>query len=202
LPQISLTQLEEKDRNKAPLNADRRSRRNRNAGPGGGLSGANLGDGFGPARFGQGGEVVRGVAVKVGDPQFTLIWDTNHVDIDLHVIEPGGDEIFFGHPNGKQGGELDVDNTWGFGPENIYWLVESNGPGSKKVLGSGPVGAYRWCVVYYGAHGFVAPPTHWRVRVKHAGEAKVVDGWLYAPGERSPIYALKVHPPKEPQPRP
>ena len=100
--------------------------------------GAGNGEGFGLARFGDGGEVIRGVAVKVGDPQFTLIWDTKGVDIDLHVIEPGGDRIYFGDRNGDQGGELDVDNTWGYGPENIYWLVPSKG--RKKVKGPGPPG--------------------------------------------------------------
>ena len=84
-------------------------------------------------------ELVRGVAVKIGDPQFTLIWDTD-ADLDLHVIEPGGKEIYWEEPKGKQGGELDVDNTKGFGPENIYWLVESDGVGSKKVQGARAVG--------------------------------------------------------------
>ena len=101
--------------------------------------GAGEGDGFGLARFGEGGERIRGVAVKVGDPQFTLLWDTD-ADLDLHVIEPGGKEIYWEDPKGRQGGELDVDNTKGFGPENIYWLVESDGAGSKKVKGPGPAG--------------------------------------------------------------
>ena len=101
--------------------------------------GAGEGDGFGLAQFGDGGEVIRGVAVKVGDPQFTLLWDSD-ADLDLHVIEPGGKEIYWEDPRGKQGGELDVDNTKGFGPENIYWLVESEGPGSRKVKGPGPAG--------------------------------------------------------------
>ena len=82
--------------------------------------------------------MIRGVAVKVGDPQFTLLWDSD-ADLDLHVIEPGGKEIYWEEPKGKQGGELDVDNTKGFGPENIYWLVESDGPGSAKVKGPVPL---------------------------------------------------------------
>ena len=86
-----------------------------------GNPGAGQGDGFGLAKFGNGGEKVRGVEVKVGDPQFTLLWDSK-ADIDLHVIEPGGKEIFWNDPKGKLGGELDVDNVEGFGPENIYWL--------------------------------------------------------------------------------
>jgi hypothetical protein len=78
--------------------------------------------------------------VKVGDPQFTLLWDTD-ADLDLHVIEPGGKEIYWESPKGAHGGELDVDNTKGFGPENIYWLVESGEPGSGLVKGPGPPGS-------------------------------------------------------------
>ncbi len=77
--------------------------------------GAGAGDGFGLAKFGSGGESVKGVEVKVGDPQFTLIWDSN-ADIDLHVIEPGGKEIYWNDTKGRFGGELDVDNVDGFGP--------------------------------------------------------------------------------------
>ena len=146
---------------------------------GGGLAndnpGVGEGDGFGLARFGEGGELVRGVAVKIGDPQFTLIWDTD-ADLDLHVIEPGGKEIYWEEPKGKQGGELDVDNTKGFGPENIYWLVESDGVGSKKVKGPGPSGVYQWFIVYWGGFGGVPKPTHWKVRIKHAGKVTVVNG--------------------------
>ena len=126
-----------------------------------------------------------------------MIWDTKGIDIDLHVLEPHGDRIYFGHRHGKQGGELDVDNTWGYGPENIYWLVPSGGRKSAKVKGPGPPGPYQWSVHYYAAHRPDRPPTHWQVRIKHAGEVKIVDGWLYLPGEWSPVYTLKVHPPRD-----
>ncbi|WP_165232403.1 YfaP family protein [Aquisphaera insulae] len=159
--------------------------------------GAGDGDGFGLARFGDGGEVVRGVAVKVGDPQFTLIWDSD-ADLDLHVIEPGGKEIYWEEPKGKQGGELDVDNTKGFGPENIYWLVESSGPGSQKVKGPGPPGNYQWFVVYWGGFGGVPKPTHWKVRIKHQGKLTVVNGKFRALNERSRTFTLKVDPPPGP----
>ena len=182
----------------------RSSRRSRSGGAkapsgGGGAPndnpGAGDGDGFGLARFGDGGEVIRGVKVKVGDPQFTLIWNTDGVDLDLHVIEPGGKEIFWEEPKGKLGGELDVDNTKGFGPENVYWLVESDGPGSEKVKGPGPPGTYKWFVVYWGGFGGIAKPTHWQVRVKHAGQVNVFHGKFSALNERSKIYSLKVDPP-------
>ena len=154
--------------------------------------GAGDGDGFGLARFGEGGELIRGVQVKVGDPQFTLIWNTEQVDLDLHVIEPGGKEIYWEDPKGKQGGELDVDNTKGFGPENVYWLVESDGPGSEKIKGPGPSGTYRWWVVYWGGFGGIGKPTHWQVRVKHAGQVRVVHGKFTTINERSKVYTLKV----------
>lgn len=159
--------------------------------------GAGDGDGFGIARFGEGGEIVRGVEVKVGDPQFTLIWDTD-ADLDLHVIEPGGKEIYWEERHGDQGGELDVDNTQGFGPENVYWLVESDGPGSTKVKGPGPPGVYRWFVVYWGGFGGVPKPTRWQVRVKHDGRVTVHAGRFRALNERSRTYTLTVKPPPGP----
>jgi hypothetical protein len=159
--------------------------------------GAGDGDGFGLARFGEGGELIRGVAVKVGDPQFTLIWNTDGVDLDLHVLEPGGKEIYWEEPKGTQGGELDVDNTKGFGPENVYWMVESKGLGTQKVKGPGPPGTYKWFVVYWGGFGGIARPTHWQVRVKHDGSVNVYHGKFSRLNERSKIYTLKVDGPPE-----
>ena len=157
--------------------------------------GSGDGDGFGLARFGEGGELIQGVQVKVGDPQFTLIWDTNDVDLDLHVIEPGGKEIYWEDPKGNKGGELDVDNTKGYGPENVYWLVESNEPGGEKVKGPGPPGVYKWFVVYWGGFGGRPRPTHWQVRVKHAGKVNVFHGKFKALNEHSKVHTLTVEPP-------
>ena len=166
------------------------------ASAGGGMDnnnpGAGNGDGFGLARFGQGGESIRGVAVKVGDPQFTLLWDTE-VDLDLHVIEPGGKEIYWEDPKGTRGGELDVDNTKGFGPENIYWLRQQEGT-NEKVLGPGPPGEYKWFVVYWGGFGGIPKPTRWKVRIKHNGKVQIVTGRFRALNERSKIHTLVVEP--------
>ena len=154
--------------------------------------GAGNGDGFGLARFGDGGELVRGVSVKVGDPQFTLIWDSP-VDLDLHVVEPGGKEIYWEEPVGRRGGELDVDNTKGFGPENVYWLHKDEATG-QKVKGAGPPGEYRWWVVYWGGFGGEARPTQWKVRIKHAGKLTVMSGKFRALNEKSRVYTFKVEP--------
>ena len=151
--------------------------------------GAGAGDGFGLAKYGSGGETVKGVEVKVGDPQFTLLWDSN-ADLDLHVIEPGGKEIFWNDTKGRFGGELDVDNVEGFGPENIYWL-KLDDDGSKD-LGPGPPGEYRWFVEYYGGNRGIPVPTRWKVRVKHEGRVEIFQGRLTVPKSRSRNYVLKM----------
>ena len=155
--------------------------------------GAGDGDGFGLARFGNGGESINGVQVKVGDPQFTLIWDSE-ADVDLHVIEPGGKEISWEHPNGDFGGRLDVDNSKGFGPENIYWEAEDERTG-QMVKTKGPPGEYQWFVMFWGGLDGKVRPTVWKVRVKHAGKVEYFTGRFRVLNEKSKRYTLKVEGP-------
>lgn len=54
----------------------------------------------------------------------------NYDDLDLHVTEPGGIEIYYGSETGTTGGTLDVDMNAGFGRtrdavENIIWTNPS-----------------------------------------------------------------------------
>ena len=59
----------------------------------------------------------------MGDLKITLLWDFEG-DIDLHVIEPNGNEIFWDNKVDRStGGTLDVDNRRGghASAENIYW---------------------------------------------------------------------------------
>ena len=140
-------------------------------------------------KFGGGDEVVNRVPVKVGDPQFTLTWDTD-TDLDLHVIEPGGTEIYSGAQKGSQGGQLDLDNTKGFGPEKIYWP----GPwtGSTGTTRTAPSGVYRWFVVYRRGKDSEPKLTHWRVRINHNSKETVVEGRLRRFDERSMTHGIKL----------
>lgn len=140
--------------------------------------------GFGETRFAEPTETVQGVEVRVGDPQFTLIWDSP-ADIDLHVEEPGGSHIYWASRRGSQGGELDVDDIDGYGPENIYW---TSAQGSH-----GPPGVYRWLVHYYAGNAGFAPPTRWKVRLKHDGKTTIYQGRLNGIGDRSKIYSFPFH---------
>jgi hypothetical protein len=61
---------------------------------------------------------------KEADVVVMITWNTDRTDVDLHVIEPGGEECFYAHRETKQGGSLTADVTQGFGPE-MYVLPKA-----------------------------------------------------------------------------
>lgn len=67
-----------------------------------------------------------------GDVQITLVWD-NTADLDLHVYDPNSEEIWWKYKYSSSGGILDVDDTNGYGPENVYWAKGKAPPGNYKV---------------------------------------------------------------------
>jgi uncharacterized protein YfaP (DUF2135 family) len=80
------------------------------------------------------------VSVGTGELQVSVSWDAPS-DVDLHVIDPDGDEIYFGVPFSESGGELDLDSNPGcfidgVNNENITWA-------------SAPAGEYQVRVDYY-----------------------------------------------------
>lgn len=145
---------------------------------------------FGETKFGEGKEKIQGIDVKVGDPQFTLIWDSD-ADLDLHVEEPGGSHLHWGNRKGSQGGELDVDDTNGYGPENIFWNASKTENGTLNP-GNGPPGQYRWKVKYYMGFNNESRRTRWKVRVKHQNKIEVFEGVLSRIGQESKIATLEI----------
>ena len=73
-----------------------------------------------------------------GDVKATLSWN-NLADVDLHVICPHGQRIYYASMYSSCGGHLDFDNLYGYGPENIYWG-----------LGAAPDGTFEVYVHFYG----------------------------------------------------
>jgi hypothetical protein len=63
---------------------------------------------------------------QTGDVSFRLTW-SGPQDLDLYVIEPSGELIYFGHSTSATHGELDVDSNAGCGSpspsptENVFW---------------------------------------------------------------------------------
>jgi hypothetical protein len=48
----------------------------------------------------------------------TLTWEDDESDIDLHIIEPNGNHVYFRAKSGDTG-SLDFDDTVGYGPEHF-----------------------------------------------------------------------------------
>jgi hypothetical protein len=67
------------------------------------------------------------VQVKTGDIQVSVSWDADN-DIDLHVVDPNGFEIYYSADISPEGGELDLDSNAGCSidsvdNENILWPI-------------------------------------------------------------------------------
>ena len=81
-----------------------------------------------------------------GDVQVTLRWE-NPVDLDLHVFDPSGEEIWYGSRSSASGGTLDVDANANCGNdapvENVFWPT-----------GGAPFGTYQVFVEYYQSCGY------------------------------------------------
>jgi Flp pilus assembly protein TadD len=65
------------------------------------------------------------------DLRVALTWDADNTDIDLHVVDPNGEEAFYGHPLSYQGGRVSPDNTEGYGPEEYSLKIAK--PGKYRI---------------------------------------------------------------------
>jgi uncharacterized protein YfaP (DUF2135 family) len=113
--------------------------------------------------------------VGTGDVQVTLSWDRDS-DVDLHVVAPGGEEIYYGRRQGASGGQLDLDSNAGCSidgvrNENITWPI-----------GRAPRGTYTVRVDYWSSCN-VAQTTY-NVLVNNGGSVQVVTGSFTGGGDR------------------
>jgi len=79
-----------------------------------------------------------GLNLGTGDVQITLVWADGN-DLDLHVIDPSGTEIYFSNPKSPTGGTLDHDDTAGCATtgthvENVFWPTGGAPPGRYRVF--------------------------------------------------------------------
>ena len=59
-----------------------------------------------------------------GSLQISLSWDDDS-DQDLYVTDPSGETISYLNRSSNSGGQLDRDDTNGFGPENVFWIEDA-----------------------------------------------------------------------------
>lgn len=95
-----------------------------------------------------------------GSLQVSLSWN-NDSDQDLYVEDPSGTSINYTNPFSDTGGELDRDDTDGYGPENIFWNE------------SAPDGTYTVSVDDYSGE---TNATTWVVTINAPGKSKTFTG--------------------------
>jgi hypothetical protein len=116
--------------------------------------------------------------VGTGDVQVTLSWDVDS-DVDLHVIDPSGEEIFYANRQAASRGELDLDSNAacdidGVRNENITWPV-----------GRAPVGRYTVRVDYWDSCGVAR--TNYTVRVNAGGTPQITTGTFTGSGDQGGV---------------
>ncbi len=93
-----------------------------------------------------------------------LTWDADNTDIDLWVIDPAGERIFYSQPRSRSGGHLSRDFTGGYGPEVFTiarplpgtYRVQTHYFGDRRQSLTGPVTVQlEFQIGFGGAH-----PTH------------------------------------------
>jgi hypothetical protein len=119
-----------------------------------------------------------------GDVRVSLMW-SNRNDIDLHVVDPNGEEIFYGHRQARSGGLLDIDMN--ASPpfrvpavENVYWPQRA-----------APRGQYKVYVNHYRQHDS-ANVTPFRVRVLVRGRTTDVTGSVQFGGDKKLVYQFTL----------
>jgi hypothetical protein len=144
--------------------------------------GGVIGVGLLISRSGQQSTTAPGGSVQphTGDVQVTLEWYTT-ADLDLHVVDPDGAEVYFGNRQVASGGELDVDanypceNATSSPLENVYWP-----------WGGAPPGEYQVFVHYFG-ECLGEGPLNYRVIVRVDGNVVDDHPGSMSPGESVPV---------------
>lgn len=65
------------------------------------------------------------------DLRIVMTWDADNTDMDLHVVEPSGEECYYSHNRTAIGGRMSDDFTQGYGPEEYF--VRRNMSGKYRI---------------------------------------------------------------------
>lgn len=110
------------------------------------------------------------------DVRLILSWDADNTDIDIHVLEPNGEEAFYENRRTASGGFVSRDITTGYGPEEYLQL-------------KGQEGIYKVLTHYYGSS---------QQKLTGPATATVTVYTNYArPNEKRQILSLRLDKPKE-----
>lgn len=104
------------------------------------------------------------INVGTGDVQVSIAW-IGASDVDLHVFDPAGEEIYFANKTAASGGTLDLDSN----P-----ACDIDGKNNENVVfptGSAPTGNYRVVVHYYDDCGVAQ--SDWVVTVQRRDQEPI-----------------------------
>ncbi len=110
------------------------------------------------------------------DLRIILSWDADNTDIDIHVLEPSGEEAFYGNRRTASGGFVSQDITTGYGPEEYLQF-------------KGQKGTYKVLTHYYGS-------SQQRLTGPATATATVYTDWG-RPSEKRQILSLRLDKPKQ-----
>ena len=124
---------------------------------------------------------------QIGDVRITLLWN-NYNDLDLHCIDPRGEEIFYSHKRSASRGELDVDQN--VSPEtdkpveNIYWPK-----------GGAPEGTYKVYVNHFEHHAERSPSrTPFKINLLVNGRQQDFEGTISHGDPKRLIHTFLIGP--------
>lgn len=109
---------------------------------------------------------LRVIQVGSGDIQISASW-TDSADVDLHVIDPSGEEIFFGHKTAASGGTLDLDANAACSPNESSPRVFYSNENVVWPLGTAPNGTYKVILDYWSDCNVAQ--TDWVVTIQRQG---------------------------------
>ena len=80
------------------------------------------------------------------DIRIIMNWNLMDVDLDLHIIEPTGEECYYGHQDTQAGARFSKDFTQGYGPEQYLirnavkgkYQIKTNYFGESELTENGP----------------------------------------------------------------
>ena len=119
------------------------------------------------------------------DLRVVMSWDADDTDIDLHLIEPSGEEAYYGHQRTVIGGLVSCDMTQGYGPEE--YLLRHAGSGT-----------YRIRCQYFGSRtqGLLGPATVSAVAITNWGRPnesrRMLTLRLEGRGDSIPVGAITI----------
>jgi hypothetical protein len=123
---------------------------------------------------------VKIINVGNGDVQVSVSWsDTS--DVDLHVVDPSGEEIYFGHLTSASGGKLDLDSNAACSMDEPSFPHKSN-ENIVWPVGQGAHGQYTVRLAYWSACNIAAGTDYVVTVATKGGGAQVFTGHFSPPG--------------------